>query len=60
MTTKFSEKWAADKLLKQAKKKSKKALVTQGHTPKEATKLVKQAVNRIAAKPPRKAAGRGR
>ena len=46
---KFSEKWHAEKLLKRAKKKARKQLQTKGFSHGEATKLVKQTVNKIAA-----------
>lgn len=46
-------------LAKKAKKKARKTLEKQGFDKKAATKLVKQAVNRIAAKPIRRASGRG-
>lgn len=55
----FAEKWYADRLLKRAKKKAKKSLVAKGASKSEATKLVKQAVNSVANKPMRRAAGRG-
>lgn len=56
----FSEQWRADKLLKRSKKKARKQLQDQGHTHGEARTMVKKAVNTIANKPIRKAAGRGR
>lgn len=56
----FSEQWHADKLLKRSKKKARKQLQNQGHSHGEARAMVKKAVNTIAAKPIRKAAGRGR
>jgi DNA-binding Xre family transcriptional regulator len=55
----FAEKWHADKLLKRAKKKAKKTLQSKGMSKSEATKLVKGAVNNIANKPMKRAAGRG-
>ena len=55
----FAEKWHADKLLKRAKKKAKKNMVAKGLSKKEAGSLVKKAVNNIANKPMRRAAGRG-
>lgn len=55
----FAEKWHADKLLKRAKKKAKKSMVAKGMSKKEAGSLVKKAVNNIANKPMRRAAGRG-
>lgn len=56
----FSEQWHADKLLKRSKKKARKQLQNQGHSHSESRAMVKKAVNTIAAKPIRKAAGRGR
>ena len=56
----FSEQWHADKLLKRSKKKARKQLQDQGHTHSDARAIVKKAVNRIANKPERKSAGRGR
>lgn len=58
--TTFAEKWHAEKLLKKSKKKARKQLQNQGHSHGDARALVKKAVNTIAAKPIRKAAGRGR
>ena len=56
----FKQEWEAKKLLKKAKKKSKKALMERGHSPKEATHMVKQALKSIATnKPEKRAAGRG-
>jgi hypothetical protein len=55
----FAEKYHAEKLLKRAKKKAKKSMVAKGLSKSEAGKLVKQAVNNIANKPMRRAAGRG-
>lgn len=56
----FSEKWHAEKTLKRSKKKARKELQQKGYTHTEATKLVKQAVNRIASKKPMsRATGRG-
>ena len=56
----FKQEWEAKKLLKRAKKKAKHSLEKQGYGRKEATKKVNDAVNRIAAKPQKKSAGRGR
>jgi len=57
----FSEKYHAEKMMKRSKKKARKELQTKGYTHSEATKLVKQAINRIASKKPMaKSAGRGR
>jgi hypothetical protein len=56
----FAEKYHADKLLKKAKKKAKKNMMSKGLTKSEAGKLVKQAVNNIANKPMKRSAGRGR
>lgn len=55
----FADKWHAEKLLKRAKKKAKKTLQAKGMSKKEATKLVKGAVNNIANRPMKRAAGRG-
>jgi hypothetical protein len=55
----FADKWHAEKLLKRAKKKTRKSLQAKGLPKKEATKLVKGAVNNIANKPVKRAAGRG-
>ena len=59
--SRFKQEWEAKKLLKQAKKKSKKQLMTQGHTAKDASHMVKQALRKIVAdnKPQTRAAGRG-
>jgi len=57
----FKEQWEAKKLLKRTKKKAKKELLQRGHSPKEATGMIKQALKNIQSnKPERKAAGRGR
>ena len=57
----FKQEWEAKKLLKKAKKKTKKSLMEKGHSPKEATGMIKQALKTIQSnKPERKAAGRGR
>jgi glutamyl-tRNA reductase len=55
----FAEKYHAEKLLKKAKKKARKSLQAKGIPKGEATKLVKGAVNQIANKPVKRAAGRG-
>lgn len=56
----FKQQWEANRLLKRAKKKSKKALMQQGHSAGEATGMIKQAMKQIMSnKPERKAAGRG-
>jgi hypothetical protein len=55
----FADKWHAEKLLKKAKKKARKSLQSKGLPKKEATKLIKGAVNNIANKPVKRAAGRG-
>lgn len=55
----FADKWHAEKLLKKAKKKARKSLQAKGIPKKEATKMVKGAVNNIANKPVKRAAGRG-
>lgn len=55
----FAEKYHAEKLLKRAKKKARKSLQAKGMPKGEATKLVKGAVNQIANKPVKRAAGRG-
>ena len=57
----FKQEWEAKKLLKRTKKKTKKDLLNRGHSPKEATGMIKQALKSIQSnKPERKAAGRGR
>ena len=56
----FKQEWEAKKLLKQAKKKARKTLQKKGFTHSEATKLVKQSIDRITTiKPIKRAAGRG-
>jgi SOS response regulatory protein OraA/RecX len=55
----FADKWHAEKLLKKSKKKARKQLQQRGFSKGEATKLVKQSVNRIAARPVERSAGRG-
>ena len=56
----FKLEWEAKKLLKRAKKKSKKALMQRGHSAGEASGMIKQAMKQIMTnKPERKAAGRG-
>jgi ribosomal protein L22 len=57
----FKQEWEAKKLLKRTKKKTKKDLLNRGHSPKEATGMIKQALKSIQSnKPERKSAGRGR
>jgi hypothetical protein len=57
----FKLEWEAKKLLKRSKKKAKKQLVHRGHTPSEATGMIKQAFKSIANnKPEKRAAGRGK
>lgn len=55
----FKEQWEQKKLLKRAKKKAKRTLQDKGFGRREASMQVNQAVNRIASKPMKKAAGRG-
>ena len=56
----FAQKWHAEKLLKKAKKKSRKELERKGYSRGEATSLVKKAVRSISTnKPMKRAAGRG-
>jgi ribosomal protein L22 len=56
----FKEQWEAKKLLKRTKKKAKKDLLQRGHSPKEATGMIKQALKNIQSnKPIKRAAGRG-
>lgn len=56
----FSQKWHAEKLLKKAKKKSRKELEKKGFSKGEAASMVKKAVRSIATnKPIKRAAGRG-
>ncbi len=56
----FKEQWEQKKLLKRAKKKAKHTLQSKGLGRREASKEVNKAVNRIAVKPMKKSAGRGR
>lgn len=57
----FKQEWEAKKLLKKSKKKAKKSLMERGHSPKEATGMVKQALKQIQTnKPEKRSAGRGR
>ena len=56
----FKEQWEQKKLLKRTKKKAKKDLLQRGHSPKEATGMIKQALKNIQSnKPMKRAAGRG-
>jgi len=55
----FKEQWEQKKLLKRAKKKAKHTLQGKGFGRREASMQVNQAVNRMASKPMKKAAGRG-
>ena len=56
----FKEQWEAKKLLKRTKRKAKKELLQRGHSPKEATGMIKQALKTIQSnKPMKRAAGRG-
>lgn len=56
----FKQQWEAKKLLKKTKKKAKKTLIQRGHSPKEASGMIKQALNNIQSnKPMKKAASRG-
>ena len=56
----FKEQWEAKKLLKRTKKKAKKELLQRGHSPREATGMIKQALKTIQSnKPIKRAAGRG-
>ena len=56
----FKQEWEAKKLLKKSKKKAKKSLLERGHSPKEATGMIKQALKNIQSnKPVKRAAGRG-
>ena len=56
----FKEQWEQKKLLKRTKKKAKKELLQRGHSPKEATGMIKQALKTIQSnKPMKRAAGRG-
>jgi uncharacterized membrane protein len=56
----FAQKWHAEKLLKKAKKKSRKELERKGFSRGEASSLVKKAVRSISSnKPMKRAAGRG-
>ena len=56
----FKQEWEAKKLLKRTKKKAKKELLNRGHSPSEASGMIKQALKQIQSnKPERRAAGRG-
>jgi hypothetical protein len=56
----FKQEWEAKKLLKRSKKKAKKELINRGHSPGEATGMIKQALKNIQSnKPERRSAGRG-
>jgi hypothetical protein len=56
----FKQEWEAKKLLKKTKKKAKKDLLQRGHSPREATGMIKQALKTIQSnKPMKRAAGRG-
>jgi len=55
----FKEQWEQKKLLKRAKKKAKHTLQIQGFGRREASMSVNKALNRMASKPMKKAAGRG-
>lgn len=56
----FKLQWEAKKLLKRSKKKAKNHLVQKGHSPKEATGMIKKALKNVQSnKPERRAAGRG-
>lgn len=45
---KLSEQYHAEKLLKRAKKKAKKKLITEGASPSQATRLINRALKRIS------------
>lgn len=56
----FKDKWHADRLLKQSKKKARKQLQKQGFSNMDARKAVNGAMNRILDnKPMKRVAGRG-
>jgi hypothetical protein len=56
----FKQEWEAKKLLKKSKKKVKKSLLERGHSTKEATGMIKQALKNIQSnKPVKRAASRG-
>lgn len=56
----FKLQWEAKKLLKRSKKKAKNHLLQKGHSPKEATGMIKKALKNVQSnKPERRAAGRG-
>ena len=59
--TAFKKEWEAKKLLKQAKKKAKKALMDRGHGRKDASRMINKAIKNIVSdnRPERKSAGRG-
>lgn len=57
----FKQEWEAKKLLKRAKKKAHKELANQGFEKKEASGMIKTALNNIRSnKPTTRSAGRGR
>lgn len=59
-TSAFKQEWEAKKLLKRTKKKAKKELLNRGHSPREASGMIKQAIKNIQSnKPVKRAAGRG-
>ena len=49
----FKQEWEAKKLLKKSKKKAKKSLMDRGHSPKEATGMIKQALKNIQSNKPK-------
>lgn len=55
----FKQEWEAKKLLKKTKKKAKKQLMERGHSPKQATGMIKQALRNIANRPEKRSVGRG-
>jgi hypothetical protein len=56
----FKQEWEQKKLLKRTKKKAKKDLLNRGHSPREASGMIKQALKTIQSnKPIKRAAGRG-
>ena len=57
----FKEIWEAERVLKRAKKKAKKALIDKGYEPGTAGNLVKNATQKVVSnKPAKKTTGRGR
>lgn len=58
-SSQFKQEWEAKKLLKRAKRKAKKGLVSQGFGKREASKAVNSALSRIVSRPEKRGSGRG-